>query len=84
MGLARQHFFQTIQAIRIGRAIKLLPPAKEIKLDKKNSSFKTIFLDLDECLVHCDELSDNYTTKLNFPIEGGGIISVNFSLYRQE
>lgn len=29
---------------------------------------KTIFLDLDETLIHCDEASTNYTVKLNFPI----------------
>ena len=28
MNLARQHFMQTIEAIRIGKKIKLNPPAK--------------------------------------------------------
>ena len=74
MNLYRQHFFQTIQALRIGKGIKPSPPAKEIKVAKKNSSFKTIFLDLDECLVHCDESCTDYTVKLKFPIEGGGQI----------
>ena len=54
LNLARQHFLQTIQAIRIGKDLKLEEP-KQIKLSKKNPSFKTIFLDLDETLVHCDE-----------------------------
>lgn len=79
MNLARQHFLQTIEALRIGKDLKL-EEGKTIKLSKKNPSFKTIFLDLDETLVHCDEESNNYTVKLNFPIEGGGIISVCFSV----
>lgn len=54
-----------------------LNPPKEIKLHKRNPKFKTIFLDLDETLIHCDEASTNYTVKLNFPVEGGGIIAVH-------
>lgn len=46
MNLARQHFLQNVEAIKIGRNIKLTAP-KEIKLSKKNPKFKTIFLDLD-------------------------------------
>ena len=46
-------------------------------MPKKNPKFKTIFLDLDETLIHCDEASTNYTVKLNFPIESGGSIQVN-------
>ena len=76
MNLARQHFLQTIEAIKIGKNIKT-SPTKEIKLSKKNPKFKTIFLDLDECLIHCDESAVNYTVKLNFPIEGGGTIPVH-------
>ena len=75
MSLARQHFLQTIQAIRTGKGAKL-PSVRQIKVPKKNANFKTIFLDLDECLVHCDEFSSNYSVKLKFPIEGGGHIFV--------
>ncbi len=46
MNLLRQHFLQNVQAIRIGKNIKLDLP-KEIKLSKKIPKFKTIFLDLD-------------------------------------
>ena len=82
MNLARQHFIQTIEALRIGKKIKLNPPAKEIKLNKKNPKFKTIFLDLDETLIHCDENAHNGSAvKLNFPIEGGGTIAVNINQY---
>lgn len=68
MNLARQHFLQVIEAIKIGKAIKHHPPEKQIKLSKKNPEFKTIFLDLDECLIHCEEETKNYTVRLNFPI----------------
>ncbi len=44
--LARQHFVQTVEAIKIGRNMKLNLP-KQLKLSKKNPKFKTIFLDLD-------------------------------------
>lgn len=54
MNLARQHFIQTIEAIRIGKKLRSEKPAKEIKLSKKNPKLKTIFLDLDETLIHCD------------------------------
>ena len=50
MNLARQHFLQSVEAIRIGKTIRLGNP-KEIKLTKKNPQFKTIFLDLDETLI---------------------------------
>ena len=83
MNLARQHYIQTIEAIRIGKKIKASSPTKEYKLSKKNPKFKTIFLDLDETLIHCDEDSTNYTVKLNFPIEGGGTIAVILHLLRQ-
>jgi hypothetical protein len=83
LNLARQHFVQSAEAIKMGRAIKLNPP-KELKLPKRNPKHKTIFLDLDETLIHCDEASPNYTVKLSFPIEGGGIIQVLPQLYRQE
>lgn len=85
MNLARQHFLQNVEAIKIGRNIKLTAP-KEIKLSKKNPKFKTIFLDLDQTLIHCDQSSTNYTVKLNFPIEGGGFISVKveFNLGRDQ
>ena len=53
VALARQHFLQTIEAIRIGKTLKPGPP-REIKLAKKNPRLKTIFLDLDETLIHCD------------------------------
>ena len=84
MNLARQHFLQTIEAIRIGKKIKPNAPAKEIKLAKRNPKFKTIFLDLDETLVHCDENDSHHcTARLNFPIEGGGTIAVKYLLHRQ-
>lgn len=54
MNLARQHFIQTIEAIRIGKKLRSDKPSKEIKLSKKNPKLKTIFLDLDETLIHCD------------------------------
>lgn len=58
-------------------------PKKQLNLSKKNPEFKTIFLDLDETLIHCDERSNNYTVKLNFPLERGGIIAViNLFIYR--
>ncbi len=79
MNLARQHFLQSVEAIKIGKNLKL-PEQKVITLAKKNPKFKTIYLDLDETLIHCDEATNNYTVKLNFPIEGGAVISVNFYL----
>lgn len=80
--LARQHFQQTIEALRIGKTLKPAPP-REIKLPKKNPKLKTIYLDLDETLIHCDEMSSNYTVKLDFPVEGGSTISVREAIYRQ-
>jgi hypothetical protein len=56
---------------------------REIKLAKKNPKLKTIYLDLDETLIHCDEMSSNYTVKLDFPVEGGATVSVLYSLSRQ-
>jgi hypothetical protein len=47
MNLARQHFLQSIEAIKIGRTLKLADSPKIINLAKKNPKFKTIFLDLD-------------------------------------
>lgn len=41
-----------------------MKPAREIKLHKKNPSLKTVYLDMDETLIHCDESSNNYTVKL--------------------
>lgn len=57
---------------------------REIKLGKKNPKLKTVYLDLDETLIHCDEMSNNYTVKLDFPVEGGAIIAVLNHIYRQE
>ena len=51
MNLARQHFLQSVEAIKIGKNLKL-PEQKVINLNKKNPKFKTIFLDLDETLIH--------------------------------
>lgn len=39
-----------------------------------------MFLDLDETLIHCDEMSSNYTVKLDFPVEGGAIISAGIRI----
>ena len=47
MNLYRQHFYQCVEVLRMGRTIKVPQPKKEIKLVKKNPSLKTIFLDLD-------------------------------------
>ena len=81
--LGRQHFLQIVDAIRIGQTIQLPAPAREIKLAKKNPKHKTVCLDLDECLIHCDELSNNYTIKLDFPIEGGLTVAVHSLRHRQ-
>ena len=84
IALAKQHFAQTIEALKIGKELKMPNPTREIKLPKKNPKFKTVCLDLDETLIHCDEMSNNFTVKLDFPIEGGGSISVVLNLCRQE
>lgn len=76
MNLYRQHFYQCIEILRFGKEFKVPAPKKVMNLTKKNPEHKTIFLDLDETLIHCDERSNNYTVKLNFPIEKGGVISV--------
>ena len=76
VSLSRQHYIQTLEALKIGRGMKINKPSREIKLHKVNPKHKTVFLDLDETLIHCDENSSNYTVKLNFPIEGGSTISV--------
>ena len=47
MNLARQHFIQSIEALKIGKGIKPNAAQKEIKLNKKNPKFKTIYLDMD-------------------------------------
>lgn len=79
MNLYRQHFYQCVEVLRMGRSIKLPQPRKELKLPRKNPSLKTVFLDLDETLIHCDENSNNYTVKLNFPLERGGTLAVPMS-----
>ena len=84
MSLYRQHFYQCVEVLRQAKSFKVLHPRKEIKLSKKNPSLKTVYLDLDETLVHCDENSNNYTVKLNFPLERGGILAVNNLICRQE
>lgn len=81
MNLFRQHFYQCIEILRFGKEFKVPAPKKVMNLPKKNPDFKTIFLDLDETLIHCDERSNNYTVKLNFPIDKGGIIAVIFILF---
>lgn len=63
--------------------MKVGKPAREIKLHKKNPKHKTVYLDLDETLIHCDENSSNYTVRLNFPVDGGGNIAVGLVLGRQ-
>jgi hypothetical protein len=82
MNLYRQHFYQCVEVLRMGRTIKVPQPKKEVKLNRKNPNFKTVFLDLDETLIHCDENSNNYTVKLNFPLERGGTLAVSFPLCR--
>ena len=54
MSLARQHFHQTIEALRITKNFKINKPRKQIKLDKKSIHKKTVYLDLDETLIHTD------------------------------
>ena len=81
--LTRQHFLQTVEALRLGKTMRIANPTREIKLPKKNPKFKTVFLDLDETLIHCDEMSNNYTVKLDFPVEGGAIVSVLTGQLRQ-
>lgn len=83
VALSRQHFIQTIEALRVGRTLKVNQPSRELKLPKKNPKLKTVYLDLDETLIHCDEQSNNYTVKLDFPVEGGSTISVPLMLLRQ-
>jgi hypothetical protein len=56
---------------------------REVKLPKKNPKFKTVYLDLDETLIHCDENTNNYTVKLDFPVEGGTTVSVFLAICRQ-
>ncbi len=68
MNLYRQHFYQCIEILRFGKEFKVPMPKKVMNLTKKNPDFKTIFLDLDETLIHCDERSNNYTIRLNFPV----------------
>ena len=72
--MARQHFQQTIDALRMTKNFKIPIPRKEIKLEKKTQHKKTIYLDLDETLIHTDERSQNYSIKLTFPIERGQTI----------
>ena len=47
VSLAKQHFIQTIQALKIGKQLKSPGPNKDIKLHKKNPILKTVYLDLD-------------------------------------
>jgi CTD small phosphatase-like protein 2 len=54
VALSRQHFVQTIEALRVGRTLKVNQPSRELKLPKKNPKLKTVYLDLDETLIHCD------------------------------
>ena len=54
MNLYRQHFYQCIEVLRFGKSIKIPTPRKEIKLPRKNPNFKTVYLDMDETLIHCD------------------------------
>jgi ABC-type uncharacterized transport system substrate-binding protein len=84
MNLFRQHFYQQIEVLRFGKNIKIPNPRKHINLSRKDPSLKTIFLDLDETLVHCDENSNHYTVKLNFPLERGGMLAVCMLRLRQE
>ena len=84
MNLYRQHFYQCIEVLRFGKSIKIPTPRKEIKLPRKNPNFKTVYLDMDETLIHCDETSNIYTVKLNFPLERGGVLAVSSLLYRLE
>ena len=46
-------------------------PKKEFKLEKKSKFKKTIYLDMDETLIHTDERSQSYSVKLTFPIDNG-------------
>ena len=54
MNLYRQHFYQQIEVLRFGKSIKIPNARKHVQLSRKNTNLKTIFLDLDETLIHCD------------------------------
>ena len=71
---ARVHFSQTVEILRMTRNFKLAKPKVSVKLEKKSAHRKTVYLDLDETLIHTDETSNSYTVKLRFPIEAGGCI----------
>ena len=66
--LARTHFNQTIEILRMTKNIKIVKPKQKITLEKKTNFKKTIYLDLDETLIHTDETAENYSVKLKFPI----------------
>lgn len=83
MNLYRQHFYQCVEVLRFGKTIKIPNPRKHVNLPKKNPALKTVFLDMDETLIHCDENSHHYTVKLNFPLERGGQLAVRMGLDRQ-
>jgi len=68
MSLFRQHFYQCIEVLRFGKSIKITHPRKQINLPRNTPHKKTVFLDMDETLIHCDEHSQQYTVKLNFPL----------------
>lgn len=71
---ARVHFNQTIEILRMTKNFKLLKPKININLQKKSKFKKTIYLDLDQTLIHTDETSNNYSVKLKFPIQSGDYI----------
>ena len=72
--LSRQHFIQTIDGVRLGKCCTLPSEPKQLKLSKKHPKHKTVFLDLDETLIHCGENLTSYTVRLSFPVDGGGSI----------
>lgn len=47
MALSRQHYVQTLEALKVGKTMKIGKPSREIKLHKKNPKHKTVYLDLD-------------------------------------
>ncbi|CAG9310197.1 unnamed protein product [Blepharisma stoltei] len=92
--LYKQHLFQTCQALKL---IKKLQPLnciqlneKKINLQKKpgHENKKTVIFDLDETLVHCNEISKKFTPDAVLPIRfvTGEVINagINIRPYTKE
>lgn len=53
--LARTHFTQTTEILRMTKNLKISKPKQQLNLEKTTKHTKTIYLDLDETLIHTDE-----------------------------